>query len=90
MQATSRRAAVQQNPTRCRPAAFEVFLNTFPPGNLSTTHACRGGKLHASAPRQTADALTRTGSTQSIDVNFWLAVVTSGEFRYFLNIEAQP
>ena len=27
---------------------------------------------------------------QSIDVNFWLAVVTSGEFRYFLNIEAQP
>jgi len=27
---------------------------------------------------------------QSVDVNFWLAVVTSGQLRCFLNIEAQP
>ena len=49
-----------------------------------------GGGLNSSLSIGTITLKQPLQPGQSIDVNFWLAVVTSGEFRYFLNIEAQP
>jgi len=47
-----------------------------------------GGGLNSSLSAGTITLRQPLQPGQSIDVNFWLAVVTSGEFRYFLNIEA--
>ena len=49
-----------------------------------------GGGLNSSLSAGTITLKQPLQPGQSVDVNFWLAVVTSGEFRYFLNIEAQP
>ena len=49
-----------------------------------------GGGLNSSLSAGTITLRQPLQPGQSVDVNFWLAVVTSGNFRYFLNIEALP
>ncbi len=49
-----------------------------------------GGGLNSSLRAGTITLQQPLQPGQSVDVNFWLAVVTSGQFRYFLNVEAQP
>jgi hypothetical protein len=48
-----------------------------------------GGGLNSTVSAGTITLRQPLLPGQSIDVNFWLAVVTSGNFRFFINIEAQ-
>ena len=54
-----------------------------------TTHALGGG-FNSTVRSGTVTLRQPLQPGQSIDLNFWLAVVTSGKYRYFFNIEAQP